>query len=226
MGDGPMTKNILLSNSLTVLADQVRTVLGESDAAEKTAIEKALEAGHLLHEAKASCHHGEWLPFLERSAVPERKAQRYMKLAKSGLKSDTVSDLGGIKAALKWAEGLCLPRPNELLLVSLNGFTSYSDPFGSVCKAADGNGYEIDIIGPEVAWIDQLNRPIILSEYVLPALFGLLDNRHREMSFRTVEVDLEFPPFHEWLCGVLGEEKAKEFEAKIAAAEAELAVSP
>jgi hypothetical protein len=78
----------------------------ESDAAEKSAIDKAIEAGRLLCEAKATCCHGKWLPFLERSGVPERKAQRYMKLARSGLKSDTVSDLGGIKAALAWLESV------------------------------------------------------------------------------------------------------------------------
>jgi hypothetical protein len=51
---------IMLSNSLTVLADQMRTALEESDAAEKTAIDKALEAGHMLNSAKADCRHGEW----------------------------------------------------------------------------------------------------------------------------------------------------------------------
>src|SRR5258708_1862419 len=121
-----MNNATLLSNSLTVLADQIKDAITASATAEKTAIEKALEAGHLLHEAKCACHYGEWLPFLQRAGMPERKAQRYMKLAKSGLKSDTVSDLGGIKASLKWVEGLRLPGPNELLLVSLNGFTSPS----------------------------------------------------------------------------------------------------
>jgi hypothetical protein len=56
----------------------------------------------LLIEAKADCRHGEWLPFLNRAGVPERKAQRLMTLARSEMKSDAVSDLGGIKPALEF----------------------------------------------------------------------------------------------------------------------------
>jgi Protein of unknown function (DUF3102) len=112
---------IILSNSLTVLADQVRAALEESDAAEKTVIEKALEAGHMLNNAKADCRHGEWLSFLDRSGVPERKAQRFMKLARSGLKSDGVSDLGGITATLSWLERLRLPEEVGDLLIITNG---------------------------------------------------------------------------------------------------------
>src|SRR5260370_1108060 len=58
-----MNNATLLSNSLTVLADQIKDAITASATAEKTAIEKALEAGHLLHEAKCACHYGEWLPF-------------------------------------------------------------------------------------------------------------------------------------------------------------------
>jgi hypothetical protein len=162
------------SNSLTVLADRIRDAIGASFAAEKTAIEKAIEAGHLLHEAKDVCQHGEWLPFLHRAGMPERKAQRYMKLARSGLKPDTVSDLG------------------------------------------------LAIFSPAYNYVDELKRPIVLAEYVLPAAFALLDNRHREMSFKIVEDDFEFPSFEKWLRAVLGDDKA-EFESKVAAAETERA---
>jgi hypothetical protein len=212
---------IILSNSLTVLADQVRATLEESDAAEKTAIEKALDAGHLLVEAKAACRHGEWLPLLERSGVQERKAQRLMRLAQSGLKSDTVSDLGGIKGALRWAEGLRLPGHNELLLESLNGFTSASEISAAVWKGDQENRYEFAIFGPDFDYIEELKRPIVSPEYVLPLVFLALDNRHSKMSFRTVEEDLSFsfPPFGEWFREVFGTEAA----AKVAAAEAEMA---
>ena len=86
-GSGPV-----LSNSLTDMAERIRQ-------ATTRAAEAYLEAGRLLVEAKAACGHGHWLPFLERAGVHERQARRMMRLAKSGLTSDTVSEMG-IKAAL------------------------------------------------------------------------------------------------------------------------------
>src|SRR5690606_12499757 len=83
-------------------AETIRALVAESDAAHLTSIEKALEAGRELVAAKAECRHGEWLAVLERAGVPERKAQRLMTLARSGLKSAAVSDLGGIRGALEF----------------------------------------------------------------------------------------------------------------------------
>lgn len=90
----------LLSNRLTALAEDVKTEADALAAAERSAAEHALNAGRLLCEAKDACRHGEWLPFLARAGVPERSAQRWMKLHRSGLKNDIVSDLGGVVAAL------------------------------------------------------------------------------------------------------------------------------
>lgn len=90
----------ILSNSLTLAADVIKEQIAEADAAARTSVEKSIEAGHSLVSAKEQCPHGQWLPFLERAGVHERQARRLMQLAQSGLKSDTVSDLGGIKAAL------------------------------------------------------------------------------------------------------------------------------
>ena len=52
-------------------------------------------------EAKAACGHGEWLPWLAAAGVPERTAQRMMKLSAAGFESDTVSDLG-VAECLWW----------------------------------------------------------------------------------------------------------------------------
>ncbi|SEF11948.1 Protein of unknown function [Rhizobiales bacterium GAS191] len=87
-------------------------------AARREAADRALETGHLLIEAKAECHHGEWLPFLKRAGLAERQAQRLMTLARSGLKSDTVSDLG-IRAALDMASKRKLPKADGVLIVSV-----------------------------------------------------------------------------------------------------------
>ncbi|WP_077962404.1 DUF3102 domain-containing protein [Ensifer adhaerens] len=92
----------ILSNSLAVAAETIRATVAEAEAAARTSVDKSIEAGHALVSAKALCKHGQWLPFLERAGIHERQARRLMQLAEAGLKSDTVSDLGGIKAALEF----------------------------------------------------------------------------------------------------------------------------
>ncbi len=89
------------SNHLTDLSARIRQARARAKAASQEAAEQYLEAGRLLIEAKSECPHGDWLPFLANCEVPERQAQRLMQLARSGLKPDTVSDLGGVKAALE-----------------------------------------------------------------------------------------------------------------------------
>ena len=88
-----------MSNRLPVLAAEIRRAHADVQEAAATAAERAIDAGHVLIEAKGLCGHGEWLPWLrENCALAERTAQLYMKIAKSGLESATVADLG-IKAA-------------------------------------------------------------------------------------------------------------------------------
>ncbi|WOH55373.1 DUF3102 domain-containing protein [Bradyrhizobium sp. BWC-3-1] len=91
------------SIALADRAETVRELIAGSDAAHTQSIEKAMEAGRLLVAAKGDCKHGEWLPFLKRAGVPERKAQRLMQIAESNLKSDTVTDLG-IGGALRFLQ--------------------------------------------------------------------------------------------------------------------------
>jgi len=97
---------VTLSNHLTDLADRVRAANDAVLVSKRTTIEKALEAGHLLIEAKERCKHGEWLPFLDRAGVHQRTSQRFMTLAASGLEIRHVSDLGGIRAALEHIAGV------------------------------------------------------------------------------------------------------------------------
>lgn len=92
----------LQSNSLSVSAESVRELVEASDLLAVQSIEKAIEAGHLLIAAKAECRHGEWLPFLKRAGVGERKAQRLMKLSASGLNPSAVTGFGGIRGALEF----------------------------------------------------------------------------------------------------------------------------
>lgn len=96
----PSLPDYRLSNSLTAIADDLRRANDAAVQAERDAIDHAIEAGRLLCEAKEQCQHGQWLPFLARSEVNERKAQRLMKLHRGRLNSDFVSYLGGITPAL------------------------------------------------------------------------------------------------------------------------------
>lgn len=106
-----------LSNRLGDLAERVREAHAAMSAAVQATAERALAAGWLLVEAKAECGHGDWLRFLARAGVAERQAQRLMQLARSGLKPDTVSDLG-IKAALALAGLRQLPGRGDTLMVT------------------------------------------------------------------------------------------------------------
>jgi len=90
------------SNRLVDLAERIRQANGRAKAASVESAKQYLEAGRLLIEAKSECPHGDWLPFLEMTGVHERQARRLMQLARSGLTSDTVSDLGGVKAVLEY----------------------------------------------------------------------------------------------------------------------------
>jgi hypothetical protein len=84
-----------LSNRLPTLAAEIRRAHADVYEAATVAAQRAIDAGHALIEAKGLVQHGEWLPWLrEHCALAERSAQLYMKIARSGLESATVADLG------------------------------------------------------------------------------------------------------------------------------------
>jgi len=98
------------NNRLPILASEIRQAHADGQEAAQTAAERAIVAGHALIEAKQLVGHGGWLGWLrEDCALAERTAQLYMRIAKSGLESETVADLG-IQAAAK-AMVLYLPDP-------------------------------------------------------------------------------------------------------------------
>ncbi|PBB21144.1 hypothetical protein CK219_00450 [Mesorhizobium sp. WSM4313] len=99
------------------LAERVRELSAAADMAERSSIIKAMDAGQMLVNAKAACQHGDWLPFLDRAGINERRARRLIQLARSGLESDTVSDLGGFGAALAFTSKWQLPSFNKALFI-------------------------------------------------------------------------------------------------------------
>lgn len=89
-----------MSNRLPIIVDEIKRAHDDARTAARFSAERAMEAGRLLIEAKASVGHGEWLPWLRVNVqMSERTARGYMTLAKSGLKSATVADLG-LRASL------------------------------------------------------------------------------------------------------------------------------
>lgn len=83
------------SNRLAVLAGRIGEAHRDCRDHAASAAQRAIEAGHLLIEAKAALSHGQWLPWLrDQVGLSERSAQGYMRLARIGLKPATVADLG------------------------------------------------------------------------------------------------------------------------------------
>lgn len=119
------SKAVVLNNALADRAETVRELIAGACAAHIESINKALAAGHHLVAAKDECKHGEWLPFLTRAGVHERQARRLMQVARAGLKSDTVSDLGGIKSALEFLAKRKLPDAGSSLIVFGNDERDY-----------------------------------------------------------------------------------------------------
>lgn len=66
-------------------------------------IQAALDAGYALLRIKESNQHGAFLPTLESLDLHEKTAERWMLLAKAGLKSDTVSNFNTLTEAYKHA---------------------------------------------------------------------------------------------------------------------------
>jgi hypothetical protein len=181
-----------MSNRLPILADEIRCAHADVQEAAKTAADRAIDAGNALIEARALVAHGEWLPFLEQAGVKERRARQYMQLARSGLKSATVADLGGIRAALEWLA--MLPSPpaagsNTHLVISLDGFSrEMGEPFVVLEGAAGGNvwAYRFDLSSGQ-PWWEQPRRPVE-RDAVWPVVLSLLGGRAAEMSFGFVAV--------------------------------------
>jgi len=96
-------------------ARDINRLHGEARQLARTAVEKALEAGHLLHEAKRSLPHGRFKAWVENNTeVSYRTASKYMKVAQ--FERDGV-DLGGfeggVDALLKQHSRPPSRQPNE-----------------------------------------------------------------------------------------------------------------
>ena len=84
-----------LTNTLADLAERIASLHREYQSHRDDAAACIVTFGRMLNEAKAEeCRHGEWLPFLERTGIPPRTAQRAMRIAAAEVKYATVAHLG------------------------------------------------------------------------------------------------------------------------------------
>lgn len=87
-------------NRLAALAADIKSEHAKQLVDVKAIGERAVHIGNMLIEAKAAVKHGGWLPWLTETGLGVRTAQRYMRIARHGIKSDTVTHLG-INSVLK-----------------------------------------------------------------------------------------------------------------------------
>ena len=62
----------------------------------RLSVEHWLASAAAVAEARDLCEHGEWGPWLRKTAIPETTSRRMLTIAKAGIKSATVADMGGI----------------------------------------------------------------------------------------------------------------------------------
>ena len=84
-------------------AQDINRLHGEARHLARTAVEKALEAGHLLQEVKQSLPHGRFKAWVETNTeVSYRTASKYMKVAQFEREGVDLGDFqGGVDALLK-----------------------------------------------------------------------------------------------------------------------------
>ena len=85
---------------LAGLAERTRRHWREHTRTQRASIAAFIKMGALLAEADGEVERGEWLTYLERAGIPQRTAQRAIRLFRSGLSADEVAARGGIGAVL------------------------------------------------------------------------------------------------------------------------------
>lgn len=138
-------------NALATWASDIAALHAEIEDHNREAADKAIKAGKLLAEAKKIAGHGNWADWLASIDIGERTAQRYMQLHRYGLKSDTVTDLGGIGAALQWLQPVKLPKKGQVLLAFADEFAPDGhDLMGFVWP--HGNGFHVATLDLRPEW--------------------------------------------------------------------------
>jgi hypothetical protein len=99
------------SNRLPTLAAEIRDAHAAVQRGALAVAERAVAAGHALAEAKKLLPHGQWAGWLAAHAgFSERTARRYMAVARSGMKTAIVAEMG-LAAAAEAATVKAFPLP-------------------------------------------------------------------------------------------------------------------
>jgi hypothetical protein len=166
------------SNRLPIIAAEVRRLHDAVNAAARTAVERAREAGTLLLEAKESVPHGGWLAWLHEVGISARTAQGYMQLARvPESECATVAHLG-LRAALS---EISTPRVHPLDEVELAVFQ-----IGMVLTQIEEFDKSAD---PSVDWWDPKHEAEVNAR--LDVMIGLLE-RMRAAADRQQEAAWEY----------------------------------
>ena len=75
----------------------LRELAERAASAHGRSIEAWLETASILLEARELSNHGQWATFLEDSGLGERTARRMLQFARAGIKTVTVTVLGGVR---------------------------------------------------------------------------------------------------------------------------------
>jgi hypothetical protein len=190
--------NEVLANSLADLAERIKEASAGAAAAERLSVECVLEAGRLLVRGKRACGHGEWLPFLARAGISERKAQRHMQLARSGLNPTQVSDLGGTKAALEFLSRRTLPSSDGVVFVCRAGsFAEDNAAIACVSPSEVEGHFDITVFAPGGAALVTSSRPLRGDPIELPGgrfFAGLWEILARDLNIPMAEWEFVTAP--------------------------------
>ena len=111
-------------DSLTTNSDAALSALAREAAGHLgRSAEAWMQCAHNVLRAREIAEHGQWGKFLAEAGIPERTAQRMLMLARSGLKSDIMSEMGG-------------PTPTSAYLAALNQSMEDWQEVGSEIEAS------------------------------------------------------------------------------------------
>jgi len=125
------------SNRLPALAAEIRDAHAAVQRGALAVAKRAIAAGHALAEAKKLLGHGHWAGWLaEHAGFSERTARRYLALARSGMKTATVAEMG-LAAAAEAATVKAFPLPVGAQTVRIRA----GDDLAFVWPSASHEGY-------------------------------------------------------------------------------------
>jgi len=196
----------MTSNRLPILAAEIMRAHAEARQAAQMSIDKAMEAGEALIEAKSHLQHGEWLPWLKAncSGISERTIQLYMRLARHKdeveAKKRNVADLTirGAVAAITKAKSLILPIVGHVSVGVAETDAGWEEIWIAPDWQHDGYLYVTRVSTPnnttELTEVVGTRRPV-RQDFVEKTIAHLFDGQQVDMDW----TDRAFPRWR-WNC--------------------------